>query len=134
MASRVNILSQLTSIINAGVPQAAKVKNTQTDFASESAYPVIYILAGPEERIPRDTGNGTRGNLDMIVRVAAKGHSGSEDDVINPLIETITDLILANSTLNTTVLDAYVSNIETDQGTLYPFALAELTITTFYTE
>jgi len=136
MASRVTILTALTSILDTlrYSDDIAKVKNTQTDFMSEPAYPVLYVLVGDESRDRRNTGNGYRSHIELIVRIAAKGNQGEEQDVLNPLIEAVFDKIASNDNLNTTVLDAYVSDVNTDQGTAYPYALAEIIIKAMYVE
>jgi hypothetical protein len=136
MADRTSILAATTSIMETGLTSAGvyKFKNIQTVFLDEPEYPVVYVLAGAEDREARGVTTGHKGELDILVRIAVKQKEGEEEDQLNPLIEKVYELIDANPSLQGTVHVAEVASCGTDEGLLYPIAIAEIVVETVYLE
>ena len=136
MADRAQILAAATDIISTGMTSAGvlKVKNKQTYFLDEPEYPVIYVLAGAEDRSARGITGGHKGEMDILIRIATKANEGEEQDTINPYIEQVYTLIDNNPSLGGTVSVAEVATCGTDEGLLYPIEIAEIVVETVYLE
>jgi len=132
--NRENILSSVLSSINPlpSVFGVAAYKTVQTDFMQENIYPVIYVIAGQEDIHRVDIGDNFESNMDVLIRIVTKAKEQDDSDYLSPLVSRIIGDFTLNSTISGTVFDARITNVRTDEGILYPYALAELTLSLTY--
>lgn len=95
-------------------------------------FPSLYLTAGTENREFQSQGL-TEGTLDLTIRTYVYGNDNSYNQ-LDDLLEDIDHVIYSISTNSQLgILDIKIDNIQTDEGLLSPYGLAEVELIVTYT-
>lgn len=119
---RTNILKQAKTIIE-NLKLFKKVYTAQTQLSKEHLFPICWVLLGDEDFSPATLKTDYR-TITIIFRIAVKQDKG--EDNLNPLIDKIVETLTNNFTLNSSVIKLDIVRVETDEGLLYPYAVADI--------
>ena len=126
MSVRENIASNLLSTIS-GISSPSIKKATrqpfQLDELSEQQYPAVIVQTSEETREDQELGSGAKtriGSIDFAILGFVKGAESNIDTLRNQLITAIETELESDITRSGNALDTEVTNVETDEGTLFP--------------
>ena len=138
MSVRENIASNLLSVIS-GISSPDIKKATrqpfQLDELSEQQYPAVIVQTSEENRDDSELGTGARtrhGTIDFVVLGFVKGAESNIDTARNTLITAIETALESDITRNNKALDTEITQVETDEGTLFPVGGIRMTIRCMY--
>jgi len=120
--NRTNIITQANSIISE-ITDFKKIYTAQTSLSKEHSFPICWVLLGDETFSPATLKQDYR-NIELIFRIATKQSQG--EDNLNPLIDKVVEKVSSNFTLNGSIIKLEIVNIETDDGLLYPYSVADI--------
>lgn len=105
----------------------------QLKFIDEvNDFPSLYLTAGTEIR-DFQSSNLTEGTLDITIRTYVYGNDNSYEQLDN-LLEDIEHVVYSISNRpDLGILDIKIENIQTDEGLLSPYGLAEVELSVVYT-
>ena len=138
MSVRENIASNLLSVISSISSPTIKKATRQPfllDELSEQQYPAVIIQTSEENRDDSELGNGAKtrhGTIDFVILGFVKGAEANIDTARNTLITAIETAIETDITRNGNALDSEVSQVETDEGSLFPVGGIKMTIRCMY--
>ena len=126
MSVRENIASNLLSVISA-ISSPDIIKATRQPFLldelSDKQYPAVIVQTSEENRDDSELGTGARtrhGTIDFVVLGFVKGAESNIDTARNALITAIETALESDITRNNKALDTEITQVETDEGTLFP--------------
>jgi len=124
---RKSIINAVHNILN-DLHIFKKIYDLPTLIEQERSFPVAWINLKGEMFTPAgvQTTNSFR-NAELTITIGQKNDRG--EDNLNALIDSIYDAIRDNYTLSGTVINLTPTYINTDEGYLFPYALASLTFT-----
>jgi len=121
-ANRSNIITQAKAVISE-ITGFKKIYTAQTSLSKENSFPICWVLLGDEFFSPATLKTDYR-NIDLIVRIATKQVQGTDN--LNPLIDEVVAKLTENYTLNGSVIKLDIKSVETDEGLLYPYSVADI--------
>lgn len=92
-------------------------------------FPSIYLSTGPETYVYNTVGN-TQAFTDIMIRCYVKVEANR--DALDDLIEDIDHLISKMRTDQLNIQDIMVLNVDTDQGIIEDYGIAEITVRILY--
>ena len=139
MSVRENIAANLVTVITAiSSPITIKKISRQPfilDELSQQQYPAVIVQTSEEQREDGELGSGARtrfGHIDYVIMGFVKGASSALDTARNELITAIETAIELDITRGGNALDSGIVEVETDEGTLYPYGGIKVTIRCMY--
>lgn len=95
-------------------------------------FPSLYLTAGTEIRDFQSLGL-TEGTLDITIRTYVYGNDNSYE-ILDNLLEDIEHVVYSiSNNPQLGILDIKIDNIQTDEGLLSPYGLAEVELSVSYT-
>lgn len=127
---RTSIISAVYDILDA-LHTFKAIYKMPTLIEQERSFPVAWINLKGEMFTPSgiQKTNSFR-NAELTITIGQKNDRGYDN--LNSLIDTIYDTIRKNYTLSGTIINLTPTIITTDEGYLFPYALASLTFTLTY--
>jgi hypothetical protein len=121
-ANRANILLEAKNVI-ATISEFKKVYTAQTQLSKEHIFPICWVLLGDEDFTAATLQSDYR-HLTLIFRIAVKQGLGTDE--LNPMIDKVIETVFSNYTLNGSIIKLDIERVETDEGLLYPYAVADI--------
>ena len=122
MLNRTNIIKKAKEIIKE-VPDFKKIYTAQTSLSKEHSFPICWVLLGDEDLSPATLKDNYR-FITLVFRIAVKQDKG--EDSLNPLIDAVVEKLEPEITLRDSVIKSDIISIETDEGLLYPYSVADI--------
>ena len=115
-------VSQVKDVVVNYIPPPSKVK----------VFPTVAVDF-PETDFERGVGKSFNiyDNIHLYIYTRSS-RTNKYEDSINNLVEVISQELLTNITLNSNVLDIYVSKVKTDGGVSYPIIINRLEVKSHY--
>ena len=126
MSVREDIASNIHSVINAISSPDVKLCTRQPfelEELSQQQYPAVIVQTSEETREDAELGSGAKtrsGTIDFVILGFVKGTDTNIDTARNALITAIETALESDITRNNKALDTEITQVETDEGTLFP--------------
>mgnify|MGYP003130225997 FL=1 len=126
MSIREDIASNIHSVINAISSPDIKLCTRQPfelEELSQQQYPAVIVQTSEETREDAELGSGAKtrsGTIDFVILGFVKGTDTNIDTARNALITAIETALESDITRNNKALDTEITQVETDEGTLFP--------------
>ena len=138
MSTRENIASNLVTVIGSiSSPSVRKVTRQpfELDELSQAQYPAVIVQSSLETREDAELGEGAKtriGNIEFVILGYVQGSESNIDTLRNQLITTIETALETDITRGGVAKDTQVTEVETDEGTLFPIGGIRMTISVMY--
>ena len=125
MSIREDIASNIHSVINAISSPDIKLCTRQPfelEELSQQQYPAVVVQTSEETREDAELGSGAKtrsGTIDFVILGFVKGTDTNIDTARNALITAIETALESDITRNNKALDTEITQVETDEGTLF---------------
>ena len=126
MSVREDIASNIHSVVNAISSPDVKLCTRQPfelEELSQQQYPAVIVQTSEETREDAELGSGAKtrsGTIDFVILGFVKGTDTNIDTARNALITAIETALESDITRNNKALDTEITQVETDEGTLFP--------------
>ena len=138
MSIREDIASNIHSVIDGISSPDVKLctrQPFQLEELSQQQYPAVIVQTSEETREDEELGSGAKtrlGTIDFVVLGFVKGTDSNIDTARNALITAIETALETDITRNNKAIDTEITQIETDEGTLFPVGGIRMTIRCMY--
>ena len=138
MSIREDIASNIHSVINAISSPDIKLctrQPFQLEELSQQQYPAVIVQTSEETREDQELGSGAKtrsGTIDFVILGFVKGTDSNIDTSRNELITAIETALETDITRNNKALDTEITQVETDEGTLFPVGGIRMVIRCIY--
>ena len=138
MSIREDIASNIHSVINAISSPDIKLCTRQPfelEELSQQQYPAVVVQTSEETREDAELGSGAKtrsGTIDFVILGFVKGTDTNIDTARNALITAIETALESDITRNNKALDTEITQVETDEGSLFPVGGIRMTIRCMY--
>ena len=132
-----NIVQVLQGITNPAVVLVSRNPINTTDL-SIAQYPALIVRTSEEEKLDETTGGVRIALINYVIQGYVRAGSSATtsnnniDTQKNKLIEGIEEALEVDRTRNSLALNSYVSNISSDDTSLYPLGRIDITYTVQY--
>tara|TARA_Y100001963_G_scaffold69693_1_gene97029 strand:- start:68 stop:514 length:447 start_codon:yes stop_codon:yes gene_type:complete len=132
-----NIVQVLQGITDPAVVLVSRNPINTTDL-SIAQYPAIIVRTSEEERSDESMGGDRMAFINYTIEGYVRAESSSTvsnnsiDEQKNKLIEGIEEALEVDRTRNSLALNSYVSNVVSDDASLYPLGKVDITYTVQY--
>ena len=124
MSKRVEIKNAVIALLES-TSQFYKVHKEPTDIEKERSFPVAWVYLGPETIL--DGAISTTCYMrEISLEVTIGVNHNNYDNDMDELIDYVFDFMKDEYTLSGTAINLTPTDIRTDQGYFYPYALATL--------
>jgi len=131
---REDILNAVVNILSLNLVGVKSVSRVIKDINTYTSIdlPAVTVIGGDEQR--NYEGRRMIATFEVIVRVLDKEDGTSKNlETLNGIISQIEKIVEDNPYLdNTSVFPVRITRIETDEGWLFPYTLANIYIETYY--
>ena len=138
MSIREDIASNIHSVINAISSPDIKLCTRQPfelEELSQQQYPPVVVQTSEETREDAELGSGAKtrsGTIDFVILGFVKGTDTNIDTARNALITAIETALESDITRNNKALDTEITQVETDEGTLFPVGGIRMVVKCIY--
>jgi hypothetical protein len=138
MSIREDIASNIHSVINAISSPDIKLCTRQPfelEELSQQQYPAVVVQTSEETREDAELGSGAKtrsGTIDFVILGFVKGTDTNIDTARNALITAIETALESDITRNNKALDTEITQVETDEGTLFPVGGIRMVVRCIY--
>ena len=139
MSVRESIASNIrTAITNISSPITIKKITRQPfniDELAQSQYPAVIVQSSLETREDQEIGSGAKtriGSIDFVILGYVQGAESNIDTLRNQLITAIETALETDITRGGVAKDTQVTEVETDEGTLFPIGGIRMTVNCMY--
>ena len=138
MSIREDIASNIHSVINAISSPDIKLCTRQPfelEELSQQQYPAVVVQTSEETREDAELGSGAKtrsGTIDFVILGFVKGTDTNIDTARNALITAIETALESDITRNNKALDTEITQVETDEGTLFPVGGIRMVVKCIY--
>ena len=139
MSVREDIASNIrTAIANISSPITIKKITRQPfnlDELAQSQYPAVIVQSSLETREDIELGDGAKtrlGSIDFVILGYVQGAESNIDTLRNQLITAIETALETDITRGGVAKDTQVTEVETDEGTLFPIGGIRMTVNCVY--
>jgi len=138
MSIREDIASNIHSVINAISSPDIKLctrQPFQLEELSQQQYPAVIVQTSEETREDQELGSGAKtrsGTIDFVILGFVKGTDSNIDTSRNELITAIETALETDITRNNKALDTEITQVETDEGTLFPVGGIRMVVRCIY--
>ncbi len=139
MSVRESIASNIrTTIANISSPITIKKITRQPfniDELAQAQYPAVIVQSSLETREDAELGEGAKtriGNIEFVILGYVQGSESNIDTLRNQLITTIETALETDITRGGVAKDTQVTEVETDEGTLFPIGGIRMTVNVMY--
>ena len=138
MSIREDIASNIHSVIDGISSPDVKLctrQPFQLEELSQQQYPAVIVQTSEETREDSELGSSAKtrhGTIDFVILGFVKGTEDNIDTARNALITAIETALETDITRNNKAIDTEITQIETDEGTLFPVGGIRMTIRCMY--
>ena len=138
MSIREDIASNIHSVIDGISSPDVKLctrQPFQLEELSQQQYPAVIVQTSEETREDQELGSGAKtrsGTIDFVILGFVKGTDSNIDTSRNELITAIETALETDITRNNKALDTEITQVETDEGTLFPVGGIRMVVRCMY--